>query len=413
MRKFWVVFSQVFFKNLKSGSWIFLVLSPLIVLLIGGGIFYYVAQTTEPAKVAVVSEQPLAPLLAQQDKETKYKTYSVQAAQKALADEKVDGVLTVSLTPTFKASYKNRENSQTVSDTTLTQSLSRLKTQQAAAALKLTPTQLSALLTPAKVTTKTVAFVDGKQVAKSNSAGDINRGFAFAVTFLMIMVTMTYGSMLASEIATEKGSRIMEILLSSVSATTQFFGKIAGVFALLLVQIAVYAVTGAIAWQWAKNQSFIQQYLHGVDLSFLWNAPGLITVAFFLVGTLLYAVLAAMAGSLVSNLEQVQQAVMPISLFGMLGYFGALIAQQNDAIVVKVASYVPFISASVMPVRLTLGRAGAAEALVSLAVSIVFLIAFTWLSVAIYRSNVLVYSDAGVLKSMRKSWQIWRSEQGK
>nr|WP_225354262.1 ABC transporter permease [Lacticaseibacillus saniviri] len=328
MRKFWVVFSQVFFKNLKSGSWIFLVLSPLIVLLIGGGIFYYVAQTTEPAKVAVVSEQPLAPLLAQQDKETKYKTYSAQAAQKALADEKVDGVLTVSLTPTFKASYKNRENSQTVSDTTLNQSLSRLKTQQAAAALKLTPTQLSALLTPAKVTTKTVAFVDGKQVAKSNSAGDINRGFAFAVTFLMIMVTMTYGSMLASEIATEKGSRIMEILLSSVSATTQFFGKIAGVFALLLVQIAVYAVTGAIAWQWAKNQSFIQQYLHGVDLSFLWNAPGLITVAFFLIGTLLYAVLAAMAGSLVSNLEQVQQAVMPISLFGMLGYFGALIAQQ-------------------------------------------------------------------------------------
>ncbi len=66
-----------------------------------------------------------------------------------------------------------------------------------------------------------------------------------------------------------------------------------------------------------------------------------------------------------------------------------------------------------MPVRLTLGRAGAAEALISLAVSIIFLIAFTWLSVAIYRSNVLVYSDAGVLKSMRKSWQIWRSEQGK
>lgn len=56
MQVFWVVMSQVRVKNVKSGSWIFLLLSPLLFLAIGVGIAFYVSKTQAPAQVAVVSD---------------------------------------------------------------------------------------------------------------------------------------------------------------------------------------------------------------------------------------------------------------------------------------------------------------------------------------------------------------------
>ena len=56
MHKFWVVMSQVYKKNARSGSWIFLVLSPLFFLAIAFGIVFYISKTQSPSKVAVVSD---------------------------------------------------------------------------------------------------------------------------------------------------------------------------------------------------------------------------------------------------------------------------------------------------------------------------------------------------------------------
>jgi ABC-2 type transport system permease protein len=56
MHKFWVVMSQVYKKNARSGSWIFLVLSPLFFLAIAFGIVFYISKTQAPAQVAVVSD---------------------------------------------------------------------------------------------------------------------------------------------------------------------------------------------------------------------------------------------------------------------------------------------------------------------------------------------------------------------
>ncbi|KRM72440.1 ABC transporter permease [Lacticaseibacillus brantae] len=410
MDKFWVVFSQVFKKNVRSGSWLFLVAAPIIFALIGGGLVYYISQTNASPRVAVVSQNPAVTNgLKAQKTGIDFVARDAQTAERQLTAEKVDGVLTVSATD-LTARYTGRENAKSVSVDQLKQALTNVKTQQSVQQLKLTPAQVSALLAPAKLTTRTVTIQDGRQVAKQNSANAVNRTFAIVVVVLIIMVTMTYGSMLAQEIATEKGSRIMEILLSSVSATTQFFGKIAGIFALLLTQIAVYVVAFAIAWPFLSHWAVIRQLTAGIDWSFLWNAPGLVTLGFFVIGTLSYAVLAALTGSLVSNQEQVSQAVMPLSMLGMLGYFGALIAQASDSMLVQVGSYIPFINVSLMPVQLTMGHASTLQAVISLIWSTAFLGLFTWFTATVYKHNVLVYSGSGFLQSMRTSWQIWRSE---
>lgn len=78
MHKFWVVMSQVYKKNVKSGSWIFLVLSPLLFLAVGVGIAFYVAKTQAPAQVAVVSDVSAVgqALSKQSTDDLKFKVYS-------------------------------------------------------------------------------------------------------------------------------------------------------------------------------------------------------------------------------------------------------------------------------------------------------------------------------------------------
>lgn len=420
MHKFWVVCGQVYKKNVRSGSWLFLVLSPLIFVGIAGLIGYFVSQNVQPAKVAVVienTEQPAKGLLNKailktSNSDIKFQSRDSQSvAEAALTNEKIDGILTVTTKPEISAKYVERSNADNNVDTsTLTATLSQLKLQQTAASLKLAPEALTALLTPAKVTKRTVAIENGKQVAKNDTTAAVNKAFAGVLTVFILMITMVYGSMLAQEIATEKGSRIMEILLSSVSATTQFFGKLAGMFLLLLTQIVAYVIAGAVGWVWLAKLDFVKSLLKQIDFSVLASQTTLIAVLFFVVGVMTYAVLAALTGSLVSNQEQVNTAVMPISMLGLAGYMLSFMAQTGDSPLLRITSFIPFINATVMPVQLALGHAGFGMAWASLGVSVVFLIAFTWVVVGVYRSNVLVYSDANFMKRLRTSFSIWRAE---
>ena len=411
MNKFWVVTKQVYKKNVRSGSWLFLVVSPILLAAVILGLGTLIDNSTKDAKLAVVS--PNVALVKQIDKATDAKAtaYTQTRANKALRNEKVDGVLTFgSSQKQLTAHLTTRVGGQTIETTGITAVLNQMSMQLKAQQLHLSGTQLAGLLAPAKLKTSSVAFKDGKRVNKDASTDSVNRGIAIAITVLMMIFMMVYGSMLAQEIATEKGSRIMEMLLSSVSATTQFFGKLSGILLLLLTQIGVYLVAAGIAWPLLRNQPMVKSVLDSVDLSALLSINGVQIILFFLIGTLSYAVLAALTGSLVANQEQVQQAVAPLSILGMLGYFGALMAQAGDMPVIKIASYVPFVSSSIMPVRATMGFTTAGQAWIALAIATVFLGLFTWFTVRVYKANVLVYKEGGLVKALKSTLTFMKAQ---
>jgi ABC-2 type transport system permease protein len=200
------------------------------------------------------------------------------------------------------------------------------------------------------------------------------------------------------------------MLLSSVSATTQFFGKLAGILLLLFTQIAVYVVAGGAAWPMLQKQAIVKMMLANFDFSALASVNGAQIILFFLIGTLSYAVLAALTGSLVANQEQVQQAVMPLTVLGLLGYFGALTAQAGDSAIIRIGSYIPFLSASIMPVRSTMGFATSMQGWIALGISTVFLGLFTWFTVRVYKANVLVYKEGGLGKALRSTLTFMRAQ---
>lgn len=179
---------------------------------------------------------------------------------------------------------------------------------------------------------------------------------------------------------------------------------------MLLTQLAIYLVAGLIGWQFLKNQSMVAGVLKQFDFSILFSGTTGMIAIFFVIGTLTFSVLAALTGSLVSNQEQVQQAAMPISMLGLVGYFITIAAQSGDSMLAQIASYVSFLNVFVMPTQMSLGRASMGEAWISIAISIAFLALFTMFTVKVYRNNVLVYSGSGLWQSMKTSFSIWKSE---
>jgi len=98
---------------------------------------------------------------------------------------------------------------------------------------------------------------------------------------------------------------------------------------------------------------------------------------------------------------------------GLIGYMIGITFGTNDPqnIVVKVTSFIPLISSYIMPVRLATETASTMEAIVSLVILAVFGIILTIFSARLYKSNVLVYSEGGMIQSLKQSISILKNEQ--
>ncbi len=417
MHKFKTVFRQVYLKNLRSGAFIWMVLAPIVIAAIGGLIGFFIAKSQEDVTVALVTPQTeLQPALNQikvADLKIKKSIKTEAAAKKALSQDKIDGYATVTTVKNnLQVNYISRTDSQSLPFTELNAQFTQLNLQYQAQRLQMSSAQLATLLQPVQTKQKSVSFKNGKQVARNDNQRAVNVVMATATAVIMMMFIMSYAGMIASEVASEKGTRIMEIILSSIDVKTQFLGKICGIFALILTQLLIYAVL-FVGGRSFVNQIIAKQYpqikalLASLQLPSFWSTQILITIAFFIIGILTYTVLAAMLGSLVSAVEQVQQVITPISLFAVFAYvIGLMAANGTDNFIVKVTAYIPLLSPIVMPVRLATEAAGTSEALISLAISIVIMILLYFVSLTLYRANVLVYSDGNVWQSMRSSFNI-------
>ena len=414
MKKMDVIFRQVFFKNLKSKTWLWIVLGPLVLAAVFGGVFWLMNQTNQTTRIGVVTSSPALTqtFKANSNDDQKYISYKTpSAAKSALAAKKLDGVLTITSHPALEASLMKRTDGESIDHTQLQSILAQAHTKEVATQLNLTPSQLQQLFATPKFTTNNVTIDNGKLVTRSAKSQASGSAAGFIVGLLIYTFVISYASMMAQEIGTEKGSRIEESILTAITPQAQFFGKLLGILTLMATQIAIYAVVGlagmVVLRQLPSNP--LSSLIGQMNLSSITPNMLIFSLAFFFVGTLTYTVLAALTGSLVANQEQIGQATTPIVMLGMVGYFGALIVSSGTSPILNIASYVPFLSTMMMPVRLGAGQVSALAAWSAFGINLIFLIIFTWLTVKLYQTNVLSYSDGGILKAFKRSLQLQRT----
>ena len=416
MNKFWVIVGEVYRKNVKSLGFISMVFAPIVILLVIAAIIYFVSASENGGvpEIAVLSDdQQVQAILQSEEEQFEVNTdiTTEEAAETAMEAEELDGYLVVEEeNGSYNGNYVYSPNSQDVDTFYLTGLLSGIQQSKQAENLGLTQEEIAGILTPATLDQTRIEF-EGGGISTTESAEDALRmASAYAVGIAVFMFIMTYSSIIGEEIASEKGTRIMEVILSSVSSTVHFFGKLVAIVLICFTQIAIYAVLGIIALQ----LDFVQDLLQGIDISAIFQGLLGTSLAYFILGIVLYAVLAAFLGSLVSKVEDVSKAVTPIVFLSLAGFYAGMFAFYDPThMIVKIGSYIPLFTSFIMPFRVASDTVSTTGVTISIVVLILFVLLTTWLSLLLYRSSVLIYSDAGMFKTMKTSIKSMRSQSKK
>jgi ABC-2 type transport system permease protein len=226
-----------------------------------------------------------------------------------------------------------------------------------------------------------------------------SRSVLATVLIVLIFVTLTvYGMWVATSVAAEKSSRVMELLISAATPRELLVGKVLGVGGAGLTQYGAIIVPAALVvlFQDRIATTFLgpsplgpEAPIDGLTLPIL----GAFLV-FFTLGFILYALLYAAAGSLVSRQEDVQQLALPLSLISMGSYIAAVAGLGSIGSSLTIfLSFVPFSSPFVMLSRIMLGRVEPWEVVLSLAILVVSSVLILRMASRIYATGVVLYGQ--------------------
>jgi ABC-2 type transport system permease protein len=227
------------------------------------------------------------------------------------------------------------------------------------------------------------------------------------------MIIIMYGNWIAMSVVEEKSSRVMEVVLNAATPFQLLAGKVFGVGAVAFIQYAAVVVAGVVA---ILVQGAVASVVLGEAGASAISLPGGLTAGLLLMfgiygvlGFLLYASLYAAAGSLVSRQEDVNAAVMPMSLISTAGYIVGVYAAMGLLDIragwIVVLTQVPFLSPFMMLGRAATGVAEPWEIVLSIALLVATIAAAIWVASRIYAAGVLLY---GQRPGARAVWRLLR-----
>jgi ABC-2 type transport system permease protein len=222
---------------------------------------------------------------------------------------------------------------------------------------------------------------------------DENAGIAFIAVLIAYGQLFGYGVWVATGVIEEKASRVVEILLSAIRPRQLLAGKIAGIGLLGIVQLAAIA---AFAIVLAVATGALELPATAIGIAG-------VVLAWFVMGFAFYAGLFAVSGSLVSRMEELQNAMVPINLVIFISFFISIGALENpDTTLSVVASILPVSSALAMPVRIALGSATPVQIVASIALLLGGTAVLIPVSARLYAGAVL---KTGTRVKLRDAWR--------
>ena len=418
MSKFWIIALNVYKKQVRSAAFLIMVLAPLVIGALYYGMGKFMSDSASIDKIGVYDQQMVLANALSQSKEFEFIAMkSEKAGEKQLAEDKIDAFLILDTSKeVLEAKLLAKDSVETSTQLKLRMMLSQIQRQISAQKLGLSAQQLAQLDQQVPLTVNKVTVnAQGHLTKKQEDGAAVQMIIGFACTIILFLFIANYANIIAQEIATEKGSRIMEIILSSTKASTHYYGKIMGVILVGLTQMAVYIPVFLFGLYQFKDNEQLAPFLASVDFwaHFSWTLfLNIVLVALFvLTGIVQYAVLSAVAGSLVNRAEETSKAIMPVMYLAMIGYFGGLVFSftNTQSPILTITSYIPYWSSFAMPLRIVNEVVSYPGAFISLALNIVISTVVMVLSAKMYKANVLVYNDRGVLAAFKQSIKLMKT----
>jgi ABC-2 type transport system permease protein len=222
---------------------------------------------------------------------------------------------------------------------------------------------------------------------------DRNRGVLTAGVAILFIALIAYGNTVATSVTEEKSSRIVEVLLTTLSPRRLLAGKVLGVGLLGLAQLIVVGGAGLAAGAIAGGAGLPS------------GAPGTVAlvVCWFVLGYAFYSVAFAAVGVLVSRQEDLQAAITPVTVLMSGAYFGALAAVEDpNGTWAQIAALLPPFAPMVVPTRMVLGNMGLIGLLAAIALELLATILLTMLAARVYENAILrIGAPVGLLVAFR------------
>lgn len=235
--------------------------------------------------------------------------------------------------------------------------------------------------------------LDAKGNPATGGSFSVIAGFVAPYIFSILLFVSVFASSnyLLRGVSEEKETRVIEIVLSSVSPTELLAGKVIGLGALGLTQIGVWflstlALSGGLG-----------ALVAGAAL-ILSPTPFLLAAVYFLLGYLLYGTLMATVGALGTNMRESQQLAGIFSFMAAIPWIGAGIVFTNpNAPILRVLSYFPLTAPTMMMLRIPLSDVPAVDIIISLVVLLISIPIVLWAGAKVFRMGLLMYGKRPAL----------------
>ena len=231
-------------------------------------------------------------------------------------------------------------------------------------------------------------------------------GNVFAIMLLSIVLFYAIyfcAYQVSSSITTEKTSKIIETLVTSTSPKTIVLGKTIGIGVVGLLQLILLVGTALISAKAFLDPELINSIL---DISAITPYLGIITIIYFILGYLAYALLYALTGSTVSKPEDIQSANGPVAMLTVIGFYLSYFTMMNPTSSLNVfASIFPISSPFCMPFRIMMGLASTTDVLISIAVLIITILVIAKVTIKIYSNAILNYGTKMGIKDIMKMYK--------
>ena len=431
MNKFWFLTQSSFLKKIKS-KWFLIVNILLLVVIVGiinvdsiikafGGDF------NDTNEIVVLDKTDMSYDLFEKNlksyNETLDMKYTFDISKTIKTEEEIkkeikdtDKVLIVlenSDTSYLKASIISDSYIDTMYYQLLYQALSTTKTEVAFSLTDINKDELLKLTS--NISVDRILLSDDKNTEEENM--EMIMGTVFPTVILPFFILVVFlVQMIGAEINEEKQTRSMEVIISNVSPKAHFFSKVIASNGFVLLQGLLLILYGILALVIRNYTGISSASSITSQISDVWNslvASGFVdkltyiiplTLILMVLSFLTYSLVAGILASMTVSMEDYQQIQAPIMMICLAGYYLAIMAGMfQGSTLIRILSYVPFLSCLLSPALLVIGQIGIFDVVISIIILCIFNYILIRYGLKIYKIGILNYSTDKMWSKLLKA----------
>ena len=398
MNKFMTTFWHTYLSKVKAKSFIITTIIVMLLIVLAGNFDKIMNLFDSSEEVSTIE-------LEASEEFTEQFTAAISEISEdiSVTDSGGDILLTVEDTVPITATVESDSEISSGQQTEIELALDSVNRQMVVNSLDMTEEEAGLMAAEINVDFQTTESIADEETGGSEEMDEpnyLNIVIFYVTVFVMFFVVINYASQIGTEIAMEKSSRVIEMIVSSVSPVNHLFAKILAIICVSLTQLFFFVATIIAVIFIVDIGAIISEF--GLEADDRTLPMIIYSLVFLLLGLVLYLSVSALLGSFVSRMEDLQQALLPITLMSLAGmYLGMFNLFNPDNLLVRITSYFPFFTPFVMPLRVLDSGTSHITVWIGIVIVIITIIIAVYFAARIYKGSILS-TDKGIIKNIKK-----------